>query len=78
MVEAFGGGTHDSRSRNNVIPALEGIEGVSEVQISGQQLKEVMIDFDEDKLIEYGLDEETIQSIDPSLRSYIPVRFNQF
>src|SRR5699024_4111049 len=48
---------------SNVIPALEGIDGLSEVQIAGQQIQEVLIDFDDDKLLEYGLDEETISQL---------------
>src|SRR5690625_2372755 len=48
---------------SNVIPALEGIDGLSEVQIAGKQIQEVLINFDEDKLLEYGLDEETISQL---------------
>ena len=48
---------------SNVVPALEGIGGLSEVQIAGQQIQEVMINFDEDKLLEYGLAEETINQL---------------
>jgi HAE1 family hydrophobic/amphiphilic exporter-1 len=47
----------------NVVPALEGIDGLSEVQIAGQQMQEVIINFDEDKLLEYGLAEETINQL---------------
>lgn len=48
---------------DNMLPVLEGVEGVSDVQISGQQLKKVTIDFDEKKLKQYGLKQETIQQI---------------
>lgn len=48
---------------NNVVPSLEGIDGLSEVQIAGQQMQEVMINFDEEKLAEHGLTEETINQL---------------
>jgi HAE1 family hydrophobic/amphiphilic exporter-1 len=46
-----------------VVPALEGTAGVSDVQVTGQQLKKVTIDFDEDALAEHGLDQDTIEQI---------------
>ncbi|MYL49629.1 MMPL family transporter [Halobacillus litoralis] len=45
-----------------VVPALEGLEGVADVQVSGQQLEEVRIDLDEEEMNERGLDQETITS----------------
>lgn len=47
----------------NIVPALEGIEGVADVQVSGQQLEEVRIDLNEEALAERGLDEETITGL---------------
>ena len=47
----------------DVVPVLEGIEGVSDVQVTGQQMKKVNIDFDEDKLKEYGLTQDTIEQV---------------
>ncbi|WP_339183728.1 efflux RND transporter permease subunit [Oceanobacillus sp. FSL W7-1293] len=47
----------------DVVPALEGIEGVSDVQVTGQQMNEVNIEFDEEALNEYGLDQDTIEQI---------------
>ncbi|MFG6146912.1 efflux RND transporter permease subunit [Halobacillus sp. B23F22_1] len=44
----------------NVIPSLESLEGVADVQVSGQELQEISIDFDEEALSEYGLDEDTV------------------
>ncbi|MBX0357997.1 efflux RND transporter permease subunit [Halobacillus sp. Nhm2S1] len=43
-----------------VVPSLEGLEGVADVQVSGQQLEEVRIDLNEEVLNERGLDQETI------------------
>ncbi|MGG0644561.1 efflux RND transporter permease subunit [Sporosarcina gallistercoris] len=47
----------------NVLPLLEGIDGVADVQITGQQLKKVTIDFDENQLKKYGMSQQTIQQI---------------
>ncbi|MEK5133175.1 efflux RND transporter permease subunit [Bacillus sp. FSL W8-0645] len=48
---------------NDLIPALKGLGGVSSVEASGQQIKEVQFSFKQKKLEEYGLDEETVQNI---------------
>lgn len=50
-------------TEDEIVPALKGLEGVSSVQVSGQQVEEVQFSFKEDKMKEYGLDEETIQNI---------------
>ncbi len=47
----------------NVVPGLEGIEGVSDVQVTGQQMKQVNLELDEDKLNEYGLTQDTIEQV---------------
>ncbi|WP_088049473.1 efflux RND transporter permease subunit [Virgibacillus dakarensis] len=48
---------------NDVVPGLKGIDGVSDVQVTGQQLQKVTIDFDKKKLDKYGLTEETVQQL---------------
>ncbi len=59
-------------------PALEGIEGVSSVGISGQQVQEVQITYDEDALAENGLTQDTVgQVIQNSSDSY-PLGLYQF
>jgi HAE1 family hydrophobic/amphiphilic exporter-1 len=50
-------------TEDEIVPALKGLEGVSSVQVTGQQVEEVQFSFKEDKMKEYGLDEETIQNI---------------
>ncbi|QIZ07844.1 efflux RND transporter permease subunit [Priestia megaterium] len=50
-------------AEEEIIPELEGVEGVSTVQISGQQVDEVQLKFDETKLKKYGLTEETIKNL---------------
>ncbi|WP_078411655.1 efflux RND transporter permease subunit [Priestia abyssalis] len=46
-----------------ILPELEGIEGVSSTQISGQQVEEVQLKFNDEKMKQYGLDEETVKNI---------------
>lgn len=45
------------------LPVLEGIDGVSDVQITGQQLEKVVMDFDDERLEENGLTEDTIKDL---------------
>ncbi|MDK8181458.1 efflux RND transporter permease subunit [Paenibacillus sp. UMB4589-SE434] len=49
--------------QDNVLPKLEGIEGVANVQISGQHAEEVQLVFDQEKLSKYGLSQDTVQAI---------------
>ena len=46
-----------------LVPKLEGIDGVSSVTISGQQIEEGKLTFDQEKLAQYGLDEATVKGI---------------
>ncbi|GLF91703.1 swarming motility protein SwrC [Bacillus safensis] len=48
---------------NDLVPSLQGLDGVSSVEASGQQIKEVEFSFKQKKLKEYGLDEETVQNM---------------
>lgn len=48
---------------DKVLPELEGIEGLSDAQITGQQMQKVSINFDEDQLKKYGLTEDKIQKL---------------
>ena len=61
----------------NVLPVLEGVEGVSDVQ-SGQQLKKVTIDFSEEKLTKYELTQETIQQIIQASNLTFPLGLTNF
>ncbi|MBM7554791.1 efflux RND transporter permease subunit [Thalassobacillus pellis] len=49
-----------TKVEETMVPALEGLEGVAEVQVSGQQIQEVRIDYKEDKLSELGMTQETV------------------
>ncbi|WP_100330623.1 efflux RND transporter permease subunit [Bacillus xiapuensis] len=46
-----------------VLPEIEGVEGISSAQISGQEVKEVHIQFDDQKMKQYGLQEETVKNM---------------
>ncbi|MGF7049032.1 HAE1 family hydrophobic/amphiphilic exporter-1 [Paenibacillus sp. DS2015] len=48
---------------NQVKPELEKIPGVATVSISGQYVKEVQLKFNEDKMKELGLTQDTVQGI---------------
>jgi HAE1 family hydrophobic/amphiphilic exporter-1 len=48
---------------DRIFPALQGVDGVSSVQLSGQQVEEVEFIFNDEKMQEYGLDEETVQNL---------------
>lgn len=48
---------------NILVPKLEGLDGVASVSISGQQIEEGKLKFNQEKLAQYGLDEETVKKI---------------
>ncbi|WP_342571226.1 efflux RND transporter permease subunit [Paenibacillus sp. FSL R5-0749] len=48
---------------SDIQPALEDIEGVAQVQVSGQYVKEVQLKFDQAKMAELGLTEDTVNGI---------------
>ena len=50
-------------TEDTIIPEIEGIDGVSSTQISGQQVEEVQLTFDQQKLAQYGLDEATVKNM---------------
>ncbi|MFN3631618.1 efflux RND transporter permease subunit [Exiguobacterium profundum] len=46
-----------------VQPALEGVEGAQTVQIAGQEIRRVELQFDQDALVEYNLTEDTVKQL---------------
>ncbi|MBM6384448.1 MAG: efflux RND transporter permease subunit [Paenibacillus sp.] len=48
---------------SDIQPALEDIDGVAQVQVSGQYVKEVQLKFNQDKMNELGLTEDTVNGI---------------
>ncbi|MEI5909570.1 efflux RND transporter permease subunit [Bacillus spongiae] len=47
----------------DLIPVLQGLDGVASVEISGQQIEEVQLVFNQEKMAELGLEEETVRGI---------------
>lgn len=47
----------------DIQPALEDIDGVAQVQVSGQYVKEVQLKFNQKKMTELGLTEDTVNGI---------------
>ncbi|WJY28398.1 efflux RND transporter permease subunit [Sporosarcina trichiuri] len=52
-----------SHVQNDLVPSLEGIDGVSDVAVTGQQVEEVQLTFLPDKLKQYNLDEKTVRQL---------------
>ncbi|XXM70361.1 efflux RND transporter permease subunit [Lysinibacillus sphaericus] len=52
-----------STVEETIIPGLEGLDGVASVQVSGQEIQEANLVFDQEKIAEYGLDEETVKNM---------------
>ncbi|MCM3086681.1 efflux RND transporter permease subunit [Bhargavaea ginsengi] len=61
----------------DIVPAMEEVEGVGNIQASGQKSKEVRIDFDDAKLAEAGLDRETVTGIIQGSNIAFPLGLNQ-
>ncbi|WLD93286.1 efflux RND transporter permease subunit [Alkalihalobacillus sp. AL-G] len=51
------------RVEEEIAPALEGLEGVATVQVSGQQVEEVQLNFNQEKMEEFNLDQETVKNL---------------
>lgn len=66
------------RVENDILPAIEAIDGVSSVQISGQEIQEVDIDFNKQKLAQYGLSEDTVKGIIQGSAVKVPLGLKQF
>ena len=50
-------------AENEIAPAFEDVDGVASVQVSGQYTREVTLTFDQNKMNELGLTEDTVQQI---------------
>ncbi len=66
------------RVEEKVLPAIEGVEGVSSVSIAGQEVEEISFSFKEDKMKEYGLDEETVKNLIKGSSVNIPLGLYNF
>ncbi|CAH0254081.1 efflux RND transporter permease subunit [Peribacillus simplex] len=61
-----------------LVPKLEGIDGVTSVSISGQQLNEGSLVFDEEKMAQYGLDEDTVKKVIQAANVNMPLGIYNF
>ncbi|MBE1554322.1 efflux RND transporter permease subunit [Sporosarcina limicola] len=61
-----------------LVPELEGINGVSSVAVSGQQIEEVILSFDQEKLAAHNLDENTVKQIVKGSDVTMPLGLFQF
>jgi len=64
--------------QDSLVPELEGISGVSSVAVSGQQIEEVILTFDQEKLAENNLDEATVKQIVKGSDVTMPLGLFQF
>ncbi|MGI2327541.1 efflux RND transporter permease subunit [Planococcus sp. YIM B11945] len=62
----------------NILPELEGVEGLSDAQVSGQRQQKATMAFDEEKLAQYGLTEETIQQLIQGSNISFPLGLTNF
>ncbi len=52
-----------STVEEKIAPALEGLDGVGDVQVAGQQVREVQLQFDDEALAERGMNQETVTNL---------------
>ncbi|MGE7768244.1 efflux RND transporter permease subunit [Peribacillus sp. NPDC096540] len=61
-----------------LVPKLEGIDGVTSVTISGQQVNEGSLAFNQEKMAQYGLDEETVKKVIQAANVTMPLGLYNF
>ncbi|MFE4897238.1 efflux RND transporter permease subunit [Peribacillus butanolivorans] len=61
-----------------LVPKLEGIDGVTSVTISGQQVNEGSLAFNQEKMTQYGLDEETVKKVIQAANVTMPLGLYNF
>ncbi|MDM5219987.1 efflux RND transporter permease subunit [Peribacillus sp. NJ11] len=61
-----------------LVPKLEGVDGVTSVSISGQQVNEGSLIFDQEKMAQYGLDEETVKKVIQAANVNMPLGIYNF
>jgi hydrophobic/amphiphilic exporter-1 (mainly G- bacteria), HAE1 family len=52
-----------TKVKEDMVPSLESLDGVASVQVSGQQIEEATLVFNQEKLQTLGLQEETVKNI---------------
>ncbi|WKA53841.1 efflux RND transporter permease subunit [Planococcus shixiaomingii] len=63
---------------DNILPELEGVEGLSDAQVSGQRIQKVTMAFDDKKLSQFGLTQQTIQQIIQGSNVSFPLGLTNF
>ena len=63
---------------DEVLPQLEGVDGLSDAQISGQRIQKVTMDFNEEQMAQYGLTEETVQQLIQESNLSFPLGLTEF
>ncbi len=66
------------RVEKELLPTLEGIDGVSEVAVTGQQVEEVELTFLPEKLKEYNLEEDTVKQLVQATDMAMPLGLLEF
>ncbi|WP_340372605.1 efflux RND transporter permease subunit [Peribacillus sp. FSL E2-0218] len=61
-----------------LVPKLEGIDGVTSVTISGQQVNEGSLEFDQKKMAQYGLNEEDVKKVIQAANVNMPLGLYNF
>lgn len=62
----------------NIVPELEGVEGVASVQVAGQQVKEVQMNFDQEALQERGMSQDTVMNLIKGSNVSVPLGLYTF
>lgn len=62
----------------SVIPEIEGVAGLADAQISGQRLQKVNMVFNEEKMSQYGLTQDTIQQLIQASNLSFPLGLTDF
>ncbi|SDM98981.1 hydrophobic/amphiphilic exporter-1, HAE1 family [Fictibacillus solisalsi] len=63
---------------DDVVPTLEGVEGVSSVQVAGQNVEEVQLNFKDDELKKNGLTEDSVKQFIKGANSSMPLGLYNF
>ena len=63
---------------DSLIPGIEAIDGVSSATASGQQIEEISLTFDKEKMASLNLDEETVKAIVKGSDVSMPLGLFQF
>lgn len=66
------------RVENEIVPGLKGLDGVSSVQASGQQVEEIKLQFDEKKLAQLGLSKDTVLNLIKGSNVQFPLGLQTF